>query len=74
MKALNAFIVLRLCHKNGLQVCSCVGFWALEVRITQIIVFCFDALCWIVSFLLYFGEACFLNLLGDLLRFREILK
>jgi hypothetical protein len=74
MKASNACIVLRSRHKNGLQVCVCVGFGALEVCITQIIVFHFDASCWVVSFRLCFGEACFLHLLGDLLRFREILK
>jgi len=74
MKASNAVIVLSLCHRNGLQVCFYVALWALEVYITQIIVFYFDASCWIVSFLLCFEEACFLKLLGDSLRFREILK
>lgn len=74
MKASNAVIVLSLCHRNGLQVCFYVGLWALEVYITQIIVFYFDASCWIVSFLLCFEESCFLKLLGDSLRFREILK
>jgi len=74
MKAWNAFIVSSSCHKSGLQICFCVGFWALEVYITQIIVFYFDASCWIVSFLVCFGEACILKLLGDSLRFREMLK
>jgi hypothetical protein len=74
MKASITCIVLRSRHKNGLKVCICVGFWAPEVCITQIIVFYFEASCWIVSFLLCFGEACFLYLLDDSLRFREILK
>jgi hypothetical protein len=74
MKASDTCIVLRSCHKNDLQVCVCVGFWALEVCVTQIIVYYFDASCWILSFLLCFGKACFLHLLGDLLRLREILK
>ena len=64
--------MLRSCHKNGLQVCVCVGFWALEVCITQIIVFHFHSTCWVVSLLFCFGEDCFLDLLGDSLR--EILK